>query len=222
LAFIPEITFTGAKVAPDRLCPRARGGIDWLAFPRNQFLARDLAHRRLPPAGSVRAVGGTFMGDRDRESEQPRTAAKAAERSVMVLIVGVERSVRAVTQRMLERRGFRTLEASGGGEALALFRGREGEIAGVVLDLGMPGMDAEAIFSELRCVRTDLPVLFTGGYGEDTVVTHLAGAAGTDFLPKPFGLDALGAKAGDLFGSGRRSPPFPLSGPAATLHETPA
>jgi two-component system cell cycle sensor histidine kinase/response regulator CckA len=136
--------------------------------------------------------------------------------------VGIERSVRTVTQRMLERRGFQTLEASGGGEALALFRGRASEIAGVVLDLGMPGMDAEAIFVGLRCVRTDVPILLTGGYGEDAVAARLVGAAETDFLPKPFGLDALGAKAGDLFGSRRRSPPLPPSGSAATRREAPA
>ncbi len=162
------------------------------------------------------------MDPRDRKSAPPGTAAPATKRNVMVLIVGVERSVRAVTQRMLERRGFRTLEACGGNEALALFRGRAGEIAGVVLDLGMPGMDAETIFGELRCVRADVPILLTGGYGEDAVAARLVGTAGTDFLPKPFGLDALGAKAGDLFGSGRRSPVLPLSRSAAGVHDAPA
>jgi len=162
------------------------------------------------------------MDQRDRESAQPPPAAAEGERNVMVLIVGVEHSVRAVTQRMLERRGFRTLEACGGGEALALFRGRAGEIAGVVLDLGMPGMDAEAIFGALRCARADVPILLTGGYGEDAVAARLVGAAGTDFLPKPFGLGALGAKAGDLFGSGRRPPRLPLSSSAVGLRETPA
>jgi CheY-like chemotaxis protein len=152
----------------------------------------------------------------------PRTAVAATEHGVTVLIVGAERSVRTVTQRMLERRGFRTLAAAGEGEALALFRRRAGQIAGVVLDLGMPGMDAEAIFAELRSVRADVPILLTGGYGEDAVAARLVGAAGTDFLPKPFGLDALGAKAGGLFGSGRRSPPLPLSRSAAALHGAPA
>jgi two-component system cell cycle sensor histidine kinase/response regulator CckA len=162
------------------------------------------------------------MDQRDREPNPPGNAAPATERSVVVLIVGVERSVRAVTQRMLERRGFRTLEACGGGEALALFRLRAGEIAGVVLDLGMPGMDAETIFGELRCVRADVPILLTGGYGEDAVAARLVGTAGTDFLPKPFGLDALGTKAGDLFGSGRRSRALPLSRSTARVHDAPA
>jgi hypothetical protein len=64
--------------------------------------------------------------------------------------------------------------------------------------------------------------LLTGGYGEDAVAARLVGAAGTDFLPKPFGLGALGAKAGDLFGSGRRPAGLPLSSSAVGLHETPA
>jgi two-component system cell cycle sensor histidine kinase/response regulator CckA len=158
----------------------------------------------------------------DRKSAHPGTAAAAAEHSVVILIVGIERSVRTVTQRMLERRGFRTLEACGGDEALAMFRGRAGEIAGVVLDLDMPGIDAEAIFGGLRRVRADVPILLTGGYGEDAVAASLVGAARTDFLPKPFGLDALGAKAGGLFGSGRRSPARPRSSPAAAVHDASA
>jgi len=162
------------------------------------------------------------MEQSDRKPSHPRAAAAADERSVMVLIVGGERSVRTVTQRMLERRGFRTLEACGVGEALALFRGRAGEIAGVVLDLGMPGSDAETIFGALRCVRADLPILLTGGYGEDSVAARLVGAGGTAFLPKPFGLEALGAKAGDLFGSGGRSPALPLSGSTAAVHDASA
>jgi len=159
------------------------------------------------------------------ENAKPTTpngnAPRATERRVTVLIVVAERSVRSVTQRMLERRGFRTLEASDGSEALALFHDHVRDITGVVLDLGMPGLDAEAIFSALRGSRSDLPILFTGGYCEEAVSARLVGAAGTDFLPRPFGLGALAAKAGDLFGSGHRSAGPSEPGAAPSVHEGP-
>jgi CheY-like chemotaxis protein len=161
------------------------------------------------------------MGENGRDRAPPLAAEAANERGV-ILIVGVERSVRCVTQRMLERRGFLTLQACDCGEAVALFSGRGEEVIGVVLDLGMPGMDAEAIFSALRATRSDLPILFTGGYGEDTVSARLVGAAGTAFLAKPFGLDALGTKAGDLFGAGRRSSRAPRPGATPVIQEVPA
>lgn len=135
------------------------------------------------------------MSDANRD----RTLAPGAT----LLIVEAEHSVRSVTRRMLERCGFRTLVACGGDEALALFDGRPESITGVVLDLGLPGTDAEALFRSLRSARSDLPILFTGGCGQAAAVARLVGAAETEFLPKPFGLDALGDKAHHLFGGGR-------------------
>jgi len=131
-----------------------------------------------------------------------------------VLIAGGDGSVRAVTQRMLQRCGYRTLDAANGAEAVALFHRHAEDVAGIVIDLGMPAAEVEGVFDRARAARPEVPVLLTGGFGEDAVAARLVGAARTGFLPKPFGLDALGAKAGDLFGLGRRSPaargPAPL------------
>ena len=148
-------------------------------------------------------------------------ASPATEHGVAVLIIVAEQPVRSVTQRMLERRGFRTLEASDGSEALALLRDPVRDVTGVVLDLGMPGIDAEAIFSALRSTRSDLPILFTGGYCEESVSARLVGAVGTDFLPRPFGLGVLAAKAGDLFRPGHRSARPAGPGAAPSVEDVP-
>jgi DNA-binding response OmpR family regulator len=141
------------------------------------------------------------------------------ERGSTVLIVETERSVRSVTRRMLERCGFRTLVACDGDEALALFDDHLRGITGVVLELGLPGMDAEALFRALRSARPDLPILFTGGCGQGAAAARLVGAAGTDFLPKPFGLDSLGDKASQLFWGGRPAATT-LAGSSTRIGET--
>jgi DNA-binding NtrC family response regulator len=125
----------------------------------------------------------------------PRSVAGART----ILVVAVESAVRSVTRRMLAHSGFETLEAVDTESALRLMEAHGDAIGGVVLDLGMPSWLVEVTFEALRFERPALPVLFTGGYGEEVLAARLSGVAGTDFLPKPFGLDALSSKAGDLF-----------------------
>ncbi|MFQ5418343.1 MAG: response regulator, partial [Myxococcota bacterium] len=146
---------------------------------------------------------GEVESDRSRAGRRDRSDASGPT----VLVVAADGSVLAVTRRMLERRGFRTVVASGAGDARARV-GRPGaEIAGVVLDLSMPGIEAECVFNGLRNLRGDVPILLTGGFGEDPVAARLVRSARTDFLAKPFGLAALGAKAGELFGPVRPARP---------------
>jgi len=124
------------------------------------------------------------------------------ESAVTLLVVGIDDAVLTVIRRMLERRGFRTLLARCADDARSIVAAHSARLAGVVLDLAMPGMDADRLFGALRRMRPALPVLLTGGYGEDAVAARLTASSHTAFLAKPFGLDALARKAADLFGAG--------------------
>lgn len=119
-----------------------------------------------------------------------------------LLVVGIDDSVLTVIRRMLERRGFQTLLARCAEDARSIVAAKSARVAGVVLDLAMPGMDADTLFGALRRIQPALPVLLTGGYGEDAVAARLTASAHTAFLAKPFGLEALARKAADLFGAG--------------------
>ena len=59
-----------------------------------------------------------------------------------------EETVRAVAARMLGAFGFEPVVATSGREAIALFRGRDGAFAAVLLDLTMPQMDGAEAFIE--------------------------------------------------------------------------
>jgi len=135
----------------------------------------------------------------DAHRDEPPPSVNTAL-SPTILIVAREPSVREVTRRILERRSFRTLEACNDREAIAVFHAHASEIQGVVLDIGMPEAGAEAVAGECRRARPALPILFTGGYGEAASPIRVISGPTTDFLPTPFGLDALAEKAECLFG----------------------
>jgi signal transduction histidine kinase len=101
-----------------------------------------------------------------------------------ILVVDDEPNVRRGTRRILERKGYETLEAANGAEALEVFAAHSDEIGLVVLDMMMPVMGGRECFEQLRAT-TDVPVLVTTGHTNDDAAQQLI-ARGAAFLEKPF------------------------------------
>jgi two-component system cell cycle sensor histidine kinase/response regulator CckA len=110
-----------------------------------------------------------------------------------VLLVEDEPAVRLVTERILERGGYRVTVASEPVEALALIR--NGLVIDVlVTDVVMPQFSGPELFEQIVALRGELPVVFVSGYAK-TAQSQLSAHPG--FLPKPFTPTALLAKVRD-------------------------
>ncbi|MDG4554196.1 MAG: response regulator, partial [Candidatus Competibacter sp.] len=120
----------------------------------------------------------------------------------VILLVDDEESVRTLGARMLERIGFKVLTAADGQEALALYRNQRDEIALVLLDLTMPGMDGETTLRELRRIDAKVRVVISSGYTEGEIAPRFAGNALSGFLQKPYTLTALTQCLRDAMGDG--------------------
>ena len=108
-----------------------------------------------------------------------------------VLVVDDEHMVRIMVRRDLERNGFDVWLARNGREAIALYRRHVEEIAVVLLDVCMPGMDGLETLSVLRELNPEVQACFmsseSGTYQPETLLHH--GAAYV--ISKPFRLDDL-------------------------------
>ncbi|MEO1084141.1 MAG: response regulator, partial [Acidobacteriota bacterium] len=103
-----------------------------------------------------------------------------------VLVVDDEAVVRDVVELILRNTGFEVLTASSGGEALEIY-GAEGEnIAGVIMDLTMPGLDGVATFERLQEMNPDVKVLLSSGYSGDTLVERYLEKGFAGFIAKPY------------------------------------
>lgn len=89
--------------------------------------------------------------------------------------------------------GHNTLEAYSGREALAILRSRS-DIAMLISDFSMPGMNGVELAEAARALHPDLVVLLTTGYAElpDGIACTLPR------LEKPFREDELRAKIEQL------------------------
>jgi CheY-like chemotaxis protein len=125
---------------------------------------------------------------------QPRPVLEAQIGTETLLLVEDDLAVRKLSRRILERAGYKVLEADSGREALELARHATGAIPLVVTDLVMPDMSGTELAAELAVLYPEIRVLFMSGYTDDAVVRHGLLAAGRAFLQKPFTPDSFTRK----------------------------
>ena len=133
----------------------------------------------------------TETGTRPPAHPLTRTSSGATE---TILVVEDEPMVRQLVVRLLQRLGYRCLEAGDGAEGLQALETHQGEVGAVVCDLVMPHMNGREMAERLAVLRRGLPVLFMSGYTDDEMIRRNLLAPDAPFIQKPFDVDAFGAK----------------------------
>lgn len=108
-----------------------------------------------------------------------------------VLLVEDDRELRRMLQDALQVEGYETVTAASLSEAMALTRHAAPDL--VLLDLGLPDGDGEALLADLRR-RTALPVLVISAREGDGQKIRLLDGGADDYLVKPFAIGELLAR----------------------------
>jgi PAS domain S-box-containing protein len=132
---------------------------------------------------------------------RPVRVSKIWQASGTILVIDDEEIVRNVTSRLLRSFGFTTLLAADGIDGVSQFKQHLPEVTAVLLDLTMPGLDGEAVFRQLRALRTDVPVLLMSGYNEQEAISRFESKGLAGFLQKPFTVEQLAAKLRSILAS---------------------
>jgi CheY-like chemotaxis protein len=106
--------------------------------------------------------------------------------SETVLLAEDEPMVRNFASRILQRAGYKVVEAVDGEEAINLFVSNGGEIDMLVFDVMMPRKNGRDAYNEIEKLHKDIPVLFCSGYGDDLLKTEYNVDVGGRILPKPY------------------------------------
>lgn len=108
-----------------------------------------------------------------------------------VLLVDDDPGVLQMTSRFLQRFGYGVLAAREGAEALALMEQHRGQVALVITDFSMPGMDGLALAARLRAMQPGLRILGVSGLDQKHRAAEIAALGFVDVLAKPYELDEL-------------------------------
>ena len=129
------------------------------------------------------------------------------------LVLAIEDDLRYVRQLRadLESCGCRVVIAGTGARGLVLCAAKKPDV--VLLDLGLPDMDALTLLGRGRAI-CDAPVVAMTSREDDRGVARVLDAGADDYLPKPFDVDHLSARLRAVLRQAPNaeiaSPPFEL------------
>ena len=100
-----------------------------------------------------------------------------------VLVVDDDRANLDSVARILRHEGWSPLSASDGNAALEMLR--RPEVAVLLTDLMMPGMDGQELLATARALRPDVEVVLMTAYGTVEAAVSAMKDGAYDFLTKP-------------------------------------
>ncbi len=109
-----------------------------------------------------------------------------------ILVIDDDESLRDTIGLMLEREGFRVLQAADG--KLGLEKVLAMKPALVLVDLRLPGLSGVEVCKELRAMRNRTPIVVLSAVGEEMDKVLLLEIGADDYLVKPFGTRELLAR----------------------------
>ncbi len=103
-----------------------------------------------------------------------------------ILLVEDEELLRDAAKEILSARGYTVLTAGDGEEATRIYSRNKGEISLVVSDLGLPKIQGDELFKNLKGMNPKVRAIFASGYLEPNLKSELLKAGVKDFIQKPY------------------------------------
>jgi len=110
-----------------------------------------------------------------------------------ILIIEDEEMVMNVIRAVLERLGYRMLEAKTGREAVEIAETFDGDIDLALLDIKLPDIRGDKVYPLIMKARPNLKVIVCSGYSIDNA-RGILDAGAQDFIQKPFSVEKLSKK----------------------------
>ena len=124
--------------------------------------------------------------------------APAQRSDITILLAEDDDAVRTIAREVLERSGYHVLVASDGLGALALADAHDGEIALLLTDVIMPGMNGRELSEALLRRRPGIRILFASGYTDNVLLDQGVLAPGVRLLDKPFSPALLATRVAEM------------------------
>ena len=130
-----------------------------------------------------------------KEWKEKATGKELPLGSETILVVENELQVRGLAVRVLQRKGYRMLEASNGDEALCVVQEHGGgNIHLLLTDVVIPGTSGRQLAERLVSLQPEMKVLYMSGYTDNAIVHHGVLDPGIAYIQKPFTPDTFARK----------------------------
>ena len=135
-----------------------------------------------------------------KKHAKPAPEAEWIKGTGTILVIEDEEPVMKISRALLEKLGYRVLEARTGQEAIDLVKTFDGHIDLALLDILLPDMSGNDIYPLIMEARPDLKVIVFSGYSIDGPAREILNAGAENFIQKPLTVAALSEKLKETLG----------------------
>ena len=118
----------------------------------------------------------------------PRPTVERTMGEGIILVIEDEEPLVMMFSQMLERLGYRVLQARTGKEAVEFAKTFDGRIDLALLDIKLPDMEGGRIYPLIMEARPDLKVIVCSGYSIHGPAQDILDAGAERFIQKPFSM----------------------------------
>jgi CheY-like chemotaxis protein len=144
-----------------------------------------------PGEGTIVRILLPQASPRTQDSRPPEAGRATPLVEGTVLVVDDEERIRTLIAAILEREGMSTVQAADGHDAVKIFGSQGERIRLVLVDYTMPGLTGVDVFTRIRDMDGEVPIILMSGYGERAMVSRIESQGLTAFLQKPFDPERL-------------------------------
>ena len=138
------------------------------------------------------------LGDAEDTEIDVATIAQLTAEGQTILVVDDEPTIRHLIDEVLDEAGYTVIGAADGAAGIKVLQSGA-QIELLITDVGLPnGMNGRQVADAARMLRPGLKVLFITGYAENAAVGNGHLEPGMELLTKPFSMDALTTKVGEM------------------------
>jgi two-component system cell cycle sensor histidine kinase/response regulator CckA len=135
------------------------------------------------------------------EPEPESSPAKSEPGRGTILVVEDESTILHLVKRMLEKNGYRVLQATASAEAIDLVRAHPRGVDLLLTDVVMPEMNGRELANRIRQLNPAIRCLYMSGYTGDFIDAHGLLEQSVHFIRKPFSRQDLLAKVREAMDS---------------------
>src|SRR6185295_5557578 len=132
------------------------------------------------------------------KSENPESKERVVHGAETILLAEDDKTVRTLARVVLERYGYRVIEAFDGREALRLAASHRERIDLLVTDMVMPGITGLKLIEEFSPLHPEAGILVMSGYNDAGLSDAEIRRRGISYIQKPFLPQGLAGRVREL------------------------
>ncbi|MEA5622526.1 response regulator [Nostoc sp. UHCC 0251] len=109
----------------------------------------------------------------------------------LILVVDDEVAIQEITRTSLEAHNYKTIIASDGIEAIALYAKNRDKVSAVLMDIMLPSLDGLTAIRTLRKINPQVKIIASSGLMSDNKLSAVAAIGVNTFLSKPYTVNEL-------------------------------